>query len=204
MAVTVSTTTKPDSRRAQILEHAAHLFGTRGFDRTSIRDIAAAVGMLPGSVYYHFASKEALLAAVYTDAIDQAIASVQDAAALHQDPWDRLEAAAVAHMHTLVGGGSLAVVVTDSPNLPGAAREELIRQRHRYEAVFRALVADLDLPPGIHPSSFRLALLGALNWALTWYRPGGRSPEDVARRLFAVFRTHQLATLHPHESKPRL
>ena len=198
----VSPVTKPDSRRSQILEHAAQLFGARGFDRTSIRDIAAAVGMLPGSVYYHFASKEALLAAVYTDAIDQAIASVQDAAAGHQDPWDRLEAAAVAHMRTLVGGGSLAVVVTDGPTLPGEAREELIRQRHRYEAVFRALVADLDLPPGIHPSSFRLALLGALNWALTWYRPGGRSPEEVARGLFAVFRPHAPTSSHPNEGTP--
>ncbi len=115
MSVTMRAAAKPDNRRDKILEHAAQMFGARGFDRTSIRDIAGAVGMLPGSVYYHFASKEALLAAVYTEAIDKAIASVQDAASQHQDPWDRLEAAAIAHMRTLVGGGTLAVVVTDSP-----------------------------------------------------------------------------------------
>ncbi len=186
------TATKPDSRRDKILEHAAQMFGARGFDRTSVRDIAAAVGMLPGSVYYHFASKEALLVAVYTASIDKAIASVQAAIALHRDPWDRLEAAAVAHMRTLLDGGALAAVVMDSPALPSDVREELIRQRHRYETLFRAQVAALELPPGVNPSCFRLALLGALNWALTWYRPdGARSPEEMARDLFAVFRLQQ-------------
>jgi AcrR family transcriptional regulator len=188
-----------DSRRDQILERAALLFGENGYERTSIRDIAAAVGMLPGSVYYHFASKEALLAAVYADAIDQAIQTIQHAAAKHQDPWDRLEAAAVAHLGILVGGGSIAVVIADGPNLPVAARAELIGQRHRYEAMFRDLVDAIDLPPGVKASSFRLALLGALNWSLTWFHPNGDPPETVARNLFAVFRA---GCRTPHPSIP--
>jgi len=177
-----------DSRRDQILERAALLFGENGYDRTSIRDIAAAVGMLPGSVYYHFPSKEALLAAVYTAAIDRAIETLQAATAGHQDPWDRLEAASVAHLGILVGGGSIAVVITDGPNLPAAVRAELVTQRHRYETVFRDLVAEIDLPDGVTPSAFRLALLGALNWSLTWFRPDGDPAEIVARNIFAVFR----------------
>ncbi len=179
---------RPDSRRDQILERAALLFGESGYDRTSIRDIAAAVGMLPGSVYYHFPSKEALLAAVYAAAIDKAIDTLRTAIAGHSDPWDRLEAAAIAHLGILVGGGSIAVVIADGPNLPATARKDLIAQRHRYEAVFRELVAAVDLPPGVRPSSFRLALMGALNWSLTWFRPDGDPPEIVARNLFAVFR----------------
>ncbi len=177
-----------DSRRDQILERAATLFGESGYDRTSIRDIAAAVGMLPGSVYYHFPSKEALLAAVYTAAIDRAIETLQAATAGHQDPWDRLEAASVAHLGILVGGGSIAVVIADGPNLPASARMDLVKQRHRYETVFRDLVAEIDLPDGVTASSFRLALLGALNWSLTWFRPDGDPAETVARNIFAVFR----------------
>jgi AcrR family transcriptional regulator len=177
-----------DSRRDQILERAATLFGESGYDRTSIRDIAAAVGMLPGSVYYHFPSKEALLAAVYTAAIDQAIETLQAATADHKDPWDRLEAASVAHLGILVGGGSIAVVIADGRNLPETARAQLIQQRHRYETIFRDMVAELDLPSGVTASSFRLALMGALNWALTWFRPDGDPAETVARNIFAVFR----------------
>ena len=182
---------RSDSRREKIIDEAGLLFGSQGFERTSMRDIAAAVGMLPGSVYYHFASKERLLAAVYEAAIDHAIEALDVATRGHDDPWDRLEAACIVHMRVLVGGGSIAVVVADNPSRPSAAAGDLKRQRDRYEAVFRDLVAGLDLPPGVSPSQFRLALLGALNWALTWFKPGGDTPEAVARGLFAVFRANQ-------------
>jgi AcrR family transcriptional regulator len=188
---------RPDSRRQDILEQATILFGARGYGRTSMRDIAAAVGMLPGSVYYHFPSKEALLAAVYEDGIDRAIATLQEAIAGKRDPWDRLEAAAAAHLSMLVTGGALAAVVMDGPNQPGLARDELVRQRDRYEAVFRRLIAALPLPPGVRAGPFRLALLGALNWALTWYRPDGDPPDKLARALFAIFRASQPASQSP-------
>ncbi len=180
--------TRPDSKRQEILHQATLLFGARGFGRTSIRDIATAVGMLPGSVYYHFPSKEALLAAVYEDGINRSLAALNESIARHRDPWDRLEAAAATHLRLLLSGGALAAVVIDRPNQPGAARAELVVQRDRYEAVFRRLIAVLPLPPGVEAGPFRLALLGALNWALTWYRPDGDPPEVVARGLFAIFR----------------
>ena len=82
----------------------------------------------------------------------------------------------------------------DKPNQPGAAHAELIRQRDRYEAVFRRLIAVLPLPPGVETGPFRLALLGALNWTLTWYRADGDSPEVVARGLFAIFRASKPTT----------
>ena len=158
-----------------------------------MRDIASAVGMLPGSMYYHFVSKEALLSAVYADGIDRSLAQLSEAVGAKHDPWDRLEAAAVTHLRLLLTGGALAAVVMDGPNQPGAARAELIRQRDRYEAVFRRLIAAVPLPSGVKPGPFRLALLGSLNWALTWFRPDGDSPEIVARDLFAIFRASQPA-----------
>ena len=186
-------TARPDTRRAQIIGQASQLFAARGYERTSMRDIAGAVGMLPGSVYYHFASKGALRAAVYADAIDDAIAAVQKATSRHTDAWDPLEAASIAHLTTLLDGGSIAAVIADSP---AHGAPELVGHRHRYEAVFRDLVDDIAMPPGVSASHFRLALLGALNWALTWFKPGGCSPEAVARGLFAVFRAN---AFHPSD-----
>ena len=187
-------------RRAEILEKAAQLFGSKGYGRASMRDIAGAVGILPGSVYYHFASKEALLAAIHEQAVDRSIAVVQAAVARHSNPWDRLEAAAAAHLSLLVSGGALAAVVARGPEEGEHVRAELIRQRDRYEAMFRDLVAAVTLPPGVAPGPFRLALRGALNWALTWYHPGGDPPEVVARDLFAIFRAHPSAV--PTERQP--
>ncbi len=185
---------RPDSRRQEIIYHAASLFGARGYGQTSMRDIAAAAGILPGSVYHHFASKEALLAAVYAGAIDGAVAELEAAVATLDGAWDRLEAACAAHLRMLLSGGALAAVVVDGRRQPPAARAELVREWNRYEAVFRRLVAATPLPPGVQSGPFRLALLGALNWALTWYRPGGDAPDIVARDLFAIFRAS-----HPQE-----
>jgi AcrR family transcriptional regulator len=54
-----------NARRRQIMQEAAKLFGSRGFEATTIRDIASAAGILGGSIYYHFASKEDIFLAVH-------------------------------------------------------------------------------------------------------------------------------------------
>lgn len=158
-----------------------------------MRDIAGAVGMLPGSVYYHFPSKAALLDAVYADAIDRAVTTLDHATSRHMDPWDRLEAACAAHLRMLLTEGTLAAVVADLPK-PGVTQSAQVEQRDRYEEVFRCLVADVRLPAGVLPGPFRLALLGALNWARMWYRPDGDPPETVAHDLFAIFRAGKMTS----------
>ncbi len=181
---------RPDNRRTLLLDEAARLFGARGYDSTSMRDIATAVGMLPGSLYYHFPSKEDLLVAVYTIGMEQMLQAVLAATSTATDPWDRLEAAAAAHLGTLLDRrGYAAAVIADWPSSASSVRAELVRQRDRYEATFRDLVADLPLGPHQDRQFLRLALLGALNWTLAWYHPGGDTPEMIARRLVAQFRS---------------
>jgi len=76
---------RQDNRRQQLLDVAARLFRDRGFHVTSMRDIAHEVGMLSGSIYYHFPSKEELLLAVYEEGLRH-IAEEVDAALAQQDP----------------------------------------------------------------------------------------------------------------------
>lgn len=179
----------PDDRRAVLIEEAARLFGAKGYENTSMRDIAAAFGVLPGSLYHHFRSKEELYVAVYAEGIDRIIAAVQREAARHEDPWDRLEAACVAHLEMLLGKRSYAAAVVASwPGSTGSLREELVKHRDRYEVLFRSLVDAVPLPPGTDRRYLRLGLLGALNWTMSWYRPGRHSPAVVARRMLAMFR----------------
>lgn len=178
----------PDNRRTLILDEAAKLFSARGYDATSMRDIAAAVGMLPGSIYYHFPSKDEILATIYGIGVDQIITAVEAAIAKADDPWDRLEAAATAHLDTLLGhNGYAAAVIADWPG-ETAISDRLVAERDRYETIFRDLVRDL---PGLKKANhrlFRLTLLGALNWTLTWYRPGKQSPAQIARGVVAMLR----------------
>ncbi|MFD0387730.1 TetR/AcrR family transcriptional regulator [Tistrella bauzanensis] len=107
---------RQNNRRDKLLQAAAHLFASQGYEATSMRDIASAVGMLPGSVYYHFPSKEDLFVAVHDEGVRQITDAVEAAIAGIDDPWDRLEAAAAGHMEALLADSGFASVVT--PNTP--------------------------------------------------------------------------------------
>ena len=182
------------------MDAAAELFSRRGYRATTVRDIAAAVGMLPGSVYYHFPSKGALLLAVYEEGVRRVTRRVDEAVAQAEGPWARLEAACVAHLGAVLERSDYARVMirvwpddVDAPgdrDAPGdgdartdgnARAGRLVALRDGYEARFRALVDALPLPPDCAATPLRLLLLGGMNWAQAWYRPGGETPADIAR-----------------------
>ncbi len=181
---------RADNRLPRILDAAARLFRTQGFEGTSVRDIVRAVGMLPGSLYYHFAAKEDLLAEVYAEGVRRISARVRAAVGRHDDPWARLEAACVAHLEAILEDDDYAqVVIRVRPAAAPAAQPRLVALRDDYEAIFTALVADLRLPRGTDRRTLRLMLLGALNWSQTWYHPGRDTPKTIARRFVALLRT---------------
>lgn len=174
---------RTDSRLAQVLDAAAAQFAAKGFQAATIRDIVRTVGMLPGSLYCHFANKEELLAAVYAEGVRRICDAVRAAAERHDDPWDRLEAACVAHLEALLDSGAYAKVVisVDPQSVPELA-STLIALRDGYEQMFTALIDALPLPPRTPRGAMRLMLLGALNWSPTWYRAdGAQSPRSLAR-----------------------
>lgn len=153
---------RADSRLPALLDAAARLFAERGYSATSMRDIAQAVEMLPGSLYYRFASKEELLVAVYEAGV-HALGEIA-AAGREREPWARLEAACAAHLETVLKKSDYAQVLIRV--LPGDV----------------PAVAEL----------LRLRLLGALNWSRFWFDPAGReSPRSLARKLVALLREPQ-------------
>lgn len=173
---------RQDNRRQAILDAAAGLFALQGYHATSMRDIAAAAEMLPGSVYYHFASKEALLLAVYAEGVARIAAQVDAAVAKKRSPRARLEAACAAHLEMLLDRSDYAqVVVRVLPQDADAIAAALIELRDDYERRFRELFAALALPRGADRSLSRLGLLSALNGTKIWYRPGKQTPASLAR-----------------------
>ena len=182
-----------DSRLPQVLDAAARLFCTQGYQGTTVRDIAQAVGILPGSLYCHFATKEDLLAAVYVRGVDQICGVVQAAVQHRSEPWERLQAACVAHLEAILRDDDYArVVVRVRPADVGArtdVSERLVHERDRYEALWTELVQDLPMPPRANRKALRLMLLGAMNWAPNWYRADGTSsPRSIARQFTALLR----------------
>jgi len=189
MASTLSARTpRQDNRRERLLDAAAAIICRRGYHATSMRDIARATDMLPGSIYYHFESKEALLIAVYAEGVRRIAARVDDAIVAESTLMKRLEAACVAHLEMLLTDSDYAqVVVRVLPDDVPDARAHLTALRDDYEARFRRLIGALPLPVR-RRRYLRLALLGALNGAQTWYRSGGDTPARIARRMLEVVR----------------
>jgi TetR/AcrR family transcriptional regulator, cholesterol catabolism regulator len=182
-------TPRQDNRREQLLDAAARLFSERGFHATSMRDIAKLVGMLSGSIYYHFESKEEMLLAVYAEGARRVAEAVDAAIEGETEPWQRLEAASAAHLNALITLRDYTQVMTRTlPQEAGEAGPQVRDIRRDYEAKFRRLIDDLPLPPDIDRHYLRLLLFGALNWSQVWYHRDGDPPEVVAKSFIDTLR----------------
>ena len=183
-----------ENRREALLDAAAAMFAAKGYDGTSIRDIAGAVGMLPGSLYYHFKSKEDLLIAVYRKVVARFEAAIDTAlGTTGDDPWQAIEAACAAHLSILLDGGDYARIVNPEfvRSFPPDMLPMLNAERDRYERHFEKLIAALPLSPQTDRWLFKVALFGSLNWSQTWYRKGRYTPQDIAAAFIGMLRKNE-------------
>jgi AcrR family transcriptional regulator len=181
---------EPLDRRQMILTAAAELFSEQGYDRSSIRDIARRVGLLPGSVYHYFPSKDELYLEIHREGFKRVLARVQAAADKGTDPWDRLGRACEVHVAGIVEGSPVDRITGHSLSFSG--NKDLLAKiqpyREGYEDVFRKLIKSLPLAPGTDRSLLRLFLFGGMNWIYLWYREGGRTPQDIADAMVDMLR----------------
>ncbi len=182
------------NRKQELLNAAAKRFCREGYENASTRDIAGDVGILSGSIYYHFKSKEHLLVAVHEEGVRRISQAVLQAIGSITDHWERLEAACAAHLETLLDGSDYAqVVIRELSRGENPARTQLIVLRDQYEAIFTNLIEKLPLANDVDRRHLRLFLLGALNATQGWYRPGrdggGETPAEIARSFVDLLRT---------------
>ena len=175
--------------RERLIIAAARVLGERGYEGASLSRVCAAAGILPGSLYHHFKSKEELFVTVHGEGFKQLNEAVDSAlAAAAKEPWARLEAACAAHLTLLVGSPDVSLVTGTSlfHTAPPALQRRLNRDRDAYETRYTDLICALPLSGAVDPKLLRLNLLGALNWTRMWYRPGKRNPKTLAHHLVQV------------------
>ncbi|CAM4027663.1 TetR/AcrR family transcriptional regulator [Vreelandella rituensis] len=175
-------------RRKELTRLAAQLFVQEGFDRTTVRMLAQEMGIKSGSLFHHFRDKQEILAAVIEEGTQNALNIAHRALELAgDDPDSRLRAMARAHLETLFTDRNAHVVALfEWRRLDPSARAHLSHLRDAYEALWVEVI-DEALEAGlIHGDRFLVSrfILGALNWTVRWYDPGGsRSPDDLADEL---------------------
>lgn len=175
------------NRREDILRESARLFRERGYERTSVRDIAEAVDMQSGSLFYHFKTKEDILVEIMGMGIDGLISRLNDALLDAHTPREKLLAVLIVHLTATLEDApdAMSVYLFEWRSLSPVALEKLIAQRDSYESRVNEVLAELAAAGLIAPDVklFRLFLLGALNWTVQWYNPNGTlRARDIAER----------------------
>lgn len=180
--------------RQALVEAAAQLFREKGYERTTVRDLAAAVGMQSGSLFYHFKTKGEILAEVMQQGIEQVISNMEAALVGVAEPRERLVALTHSHLHTLLSNeqAALASLLYDWKSLPAELQTDILNARNRYELQCREEFRNAQ-SAGYLPSddSVDIAItvrfwLGSINWTPQWYKADGSMAIDkLAEQLVA-------------------
>jgi TetR/AcrR family transcriptional regulator, cholesterol catabolism regulator len=175
--------------RKAILEAATRLFGAQQYHGTTMRDIAREVGVLPGSLYAHIESKQALLLEVVNAAFEPVLQLAEELERSTEHPEARLRAAIVAHVSEVADHRERALVVLHQWRyLTGDEYTAVLKKRRRYQAVFEHIyeqgVAQGVFNPEVATTDAVFTILGAVNWVPEWFSPDGDlTPAEVGTRL---------------------
>ncbi|MGO4377806.1 TetR/AcrR family transcriptional regulator [Pseudoduganella sp. RAF53_2] len=180
------------NRRGELLRVAARLFREKGFDGTTTRDIADAAGMRSGSPFYHFKSKQDLLAAVMEEGLLASLPAAEKIASGSLPPREKFEAMARAHLEMVLGKGHdfIPVLLYEWRCLSPEHKEQVRAQKERYDALWQIVITELEAAGLLQTDakSARLLLLGALNYSVQWYQPSqDGSIRQLAHKVGKLF-----------------
>jgi AcrR family transcriptional regulator len=181
-----------DSRQ-EILRTAARLFQQRGYDATSMNDVAASLKLSKGGLYHHFQSKDEILFEIMNHAMDITEERVLAPVRTIADPEDRLRALIRLHMEIVLSprDREITVMLHENHPLPPALRKRINTRKKEYVHFVESLMAEVQHSaarkapkqsdrilqrPGanaVTPRAAAFALLGMINWIYQWYKPEG-------------------------------
>ena len=180
--------TRDKRSKKDVLDVAQRLFHERGFQATSVRDIAGAMGIQAGSLYSHIESKDDLLWEIASSASDRFFEMIEPLAASDHLVPQKLRDVIRGHVHVMTEDlAAAAVYSTEWRHLSDDRKKQFIERRDRYESIIRNLVSQ-GIEQGhfgpFDPSAATLVILSTLNWIYQWFRPDGRmTPDDLAKMM---------------------
>ena len=180
-------------RRAAILETAARLICAKGYEGTSIQDIADASGLTKAGLYHHIRSKEHLLLEIQNYGMDVFEEQVLHAVMPIKDPLERLKECMSRNIHLVTEGWSkeVTIILHEHATLTGEARSHINARKKRYvrylEETFADAVRAGEIRP-VNPKVATFAFLGQVLWIYKWFRADGAVPADaLAREMVDLF-----------------
>jgi AcrR family transcriptional regulator len=184
---------QPASRRDELLELAATMFAQRGLRATTVRDIADSAGILSGSLYHHFSSKEQMVDELLRGFLDWLFARYQEIVETEPNPLERLKGLFMASFEAIEDRHAQVVIYQDeAKRLSSQERFSYVEERNKEQ---RKMWVDV-LNQGIDEGYFRPDLdvdlvyrfIRDTTWvSVRWYQPGGPlTAEQVGRQYLAI------------------
>jgi AcrR family transcriptional regulator len=171
-----------DSRQ-EILRTAARLFQQRGYDATSMNDVAAALKLSKGGLYHHFQSKDEILFEIMDHAMEITQERVLKPVSGIVDPEERLRALIRLHIELVLSprDREITVVLHENHPLPPLLRKRINARKKDYIHFVENLMAEVQAkveektrrPSRVSARAAAFALLGMINWIYQWYKPEG-------------------------------
>ncbi|MEU6643161.1 TetR/AcrR family transcriptional regulator [Saccharomonospora sp. NPDC046836] len=179
---------RPGHDLESVLQIAVRLFNERGYDGTSMEDLARKLGITKSAIYHHVPSKQELLRLAVDRALDRLFGVVARAEAIDGRAIERLE---------YLVRGSVAVLVEQLPfvtlllRVHGNTKVEraALARRREFDRIVANLVTeaenDGDIRPDVDPAVTARLLFGMVNSLIEWYRPG-RGDSDIAEAVARI------------------
>jgi AcrR family transcriptional regulator len=184
--------TDPGSARGKLLDKSARLFSEKGYERTTVRDIANDVGIQSGSIFHHFKSKEEILKAVMTESIILFTEKLRGAIESADSVEAKLLACIQSELDFTVGQDTVAamsVLVSEWRCLSESHRPLIMEYRAQYEQLWMDVLAEAKAGGLIDGDVFiaRRLLAGAIHWTPNWYHSDGElTLGDLAQATFEL------------------
>jgi len=177
----------PGGTRVEILKAAAKAFRKLGYHGATVEEIAAALQMKKGNLYYYFRNKEEILFACHQYSLDRLLAILDEIERSGVSPEQKLRGLIGAFVHTILNELHGTALGLDLEALSPAHLRTVIARRDRFDKGMREVLKE-----GIRSGTFvyadakllSFAILGAVNWIPRWYSPNGPSTsEEIAERF---------------------
>lgn len=186
--------TKSARTRERILESAASVLSQKGFAGTRLTDVADHAQLQAPAIYYYFKSREELIEEVMVVGISRIrdhVTSVLEALPPTAGPVERVLAAVEAHLRFSLTESDYTLAATrNGGQLPDHLRDRHDSLRIEYGHIWRDLFVDAQkagaIAPEIDLGMARMLTLGAMNWAVEWWKPQGASVDvliDTAQKI---------------------
>jgi AcrR family transcriptional regulator len=175
------------STRVEILKSAAKAFRKLGYHGATVEQIAAALHMKKGNLYYYFKNKEEILFACHQYSLDQLTRLLEDVQRSDEPPAEKLRRLIVAFVHTILDELHGTALFLDLEALTPPHLKAVIVRRDRFEHGVRHVLqegmANGTFAPG-DPKLLAFALFGAVNWIPRWFNPhGAATSQEIADRF---------------------